>query len=341
MTALPQYERLEAPGLWRETPQAQRREVIVSFGDTSLVISDDRSTAALAHWSMAAVVRRNPGTRPAIFAPSEDPGEELEISDETMVEAIEKVQALIEAHRPHPGRLRRIGWVSTAVVALLGVALWLPGALIDQAARVLPAPKREEIGRLVLADLERSTGVACHSSAGDAALEALAERLGDMVQIAVLPHQLGGARILPGGVVALGQDTLIGLDTPEVAAGAILVARQAQAGEAPVHALLAWSGAVSALRLLVTGDLPAREIAGYGAALIATPVALPQRPAETDALLAAFKAAGVASTPYAYALDPTGETVLSLIEADPFRGAPAPEPVLPDAQWLALKDICS
>ncbi|SOC01839.1 hypothetical protein [Rhodobacter maris] len=341
MTALPQYERLEAPGLWRETPQAQRREVIVSFGNTSLVISDDRSSAALAHWSLAALVRRNPGTRPALFAPSEDPGEELEITDETMVEAIEKVQAMIEAHRPHPGRLRRIGWIGTGAVALFGLLLWLPGALVEQAARVLPAPKREEIGRMVLADLERSTGVACHSSAGDLALEALADRLGGVAQIAVLPHRLGGARILPGGVVALGQDTLIGLDTPEVAAGAILVAQAAQTGEAPVHAFLAWAGAGAALRLLVTGDLPAREITGYGAALIATPVALPQRPTETDALLAAFKTAGVASTPYAYALDPSGETVLSLIEADPFRGAPAPEPVLPDAAWLALKDICS
>lgn len=341
MTALPQYERLEATGLWRETPQTQRREVLVSFGDTSLVIADDRSTTALAHWSLAALVRRNPGARPAVFAPSEDPGEELEIGDETMVEAIEKVQAMIEARRPHPGRLRRIGWITTAIVALIGVAAWLPGALVDQAARVVPAAKRAEIGQRVLADLERTTGVACHSTEGDKALAALARRLSGVDQIAVLPRGLAGARILPGGVVALGEDTLAGPDTPEVAAGAILVAQRAQAGESPVHQLLDWAGARAALSLLVTGDLPAAQIRGYGAKLIDHPVPLPQDAAGTDALLSAFKAAGVASTPYAFARDPSGESALSLIEADPFRGAPAPAPVLQDAQWLALKDICS
>ncbi|MBZ4022724.1 hypothetical protein CKO11_09665 [Rhodobacter sp. TJ_12] len=340
MTALPQYERLEAPGLWRETPQAQRREVIVSFGDTSLVIADDRSATALTHWSLAALVRRNPGGRPAVFAPSEEPGEDLEIDDETMVEAIEKVQAALEARRPHPGRLRRIGWISAVAALAVGTVIWLPGALIDQAARVVPMAKRADIGRMMLADLERSTGVACHSTEGDKALEILAERLDGVAEIAVLPRALTGARILAGGVVALGQDTLIGPDTPEVAAGAILTAQFAQAGEMPVHALLDWAGAGAAFSLLTTGDLPARQIAGYGAALLATPVAPPTKQAKMDQLLAAFKAAGVASSPYAYALDPTGETVLGLIEADPFRGAPAPQPVLADAEWLALKDIC-
>ena len=38
MTALRKYEKLEATALWRETLATQRREVYVSFGDTSLVI---------------------------------------------------------------------------------------------------------------------------------------------------------------------------------------------------------------------------------------------------------------------------------------------------------------
>ena len=40
MTALSKYDRLEASGLWRPTPQDQRREVVVSIGDATLVISD-------------------------------------------------------------------------------------------------------------------------------------------------------------------------------------------------------------------------------------------------------------------------------------------------------------
>lgn len=341
MTALPQYDMLTAPGLWRETPQAQRREVVVSFGKTSLVIADPMSDRALAHWSLAALVRCNPGGRPALFAPSEEPGEELEIGDETLVEALEKVQAAIEARRPHPGRLRRISWLSGLAVLAAATAFWLPGALIDQATRVVPQAKQTDIGRMVLADLTRLTGLPCHSTEGDKALAALADRLHGISEIAVVPRGLKGARLLPGGVVALGQDTLTGPDTPEIAAGAILAAQQAQASESPVHAALSWAGAGAALTLLTSGDLPAAKLEGYGAVLLAAAPPAPGTEAEIEALLAAFKGAGVSSTPYAYAIDETGESVLSLIEADPFRGSAAPQPVLEDAQWLALKDICS
>ena len=59
-----------------------------------------------------------------------------------------------------------------------------------------------------------------------------------------------------------------------------------------------------------------------------------------EVLLSAFRAANLSSTPYAYMTDPSGESVLPLIEADPFKGKPAPVAVLKDAQWHALKAIC-
>ena len=33
MTALKEYQRLECTGLWKETSDSQRREVLVSFGE--------------------------------------------------------------------------------------------------------------------------------------------------------------------------------------------------------------------------------------------------------------------------------------------------------------------
>lgn len=56
-------------------------------------------------------------------------------------------------------------------------------------------------------------------------------------------------------------------------------------------------------------------------------------------LLALFRNAGVPSRPYALARDLSGETVLPLIEADPFPDG-APEPVLRDGDWLRLQSIC-
>lgn len=338
MTALPQYVRLESPGLWRDSLDAQRREVIVVFGDATLMLADARSAIPLTHWSLAALIRRNPGRKPAIFAPSDDPGEILEIADEDMIGAIEKVLSAIESGRPHPGRLR--GWLTGAIIVaiLAGIALWLPSGLINQAARVATDTRRQDVGRAILADMTRYTGAVCHSTAGDAALGVLAERLpGENLTIAIVPRGLkDGGRMLPGNVVAIGRRTLSGPDTPEAVAGAVVATEAAAAGLDPFLDFMKWAGARAALQLLVTGDLPRGVTRDYGKVVLDTPA-----PAVApEVLLSAFRAANLSSTPYAYMTDPSGESVLPLIEADPFKGKPAPVAVLKDAQWHALKAIC-
>lgn len=337
MTALPQYERLEALGLWRETTEAQRREVIVSFGDATLVIFDGRAERPLAHWSLAALVRHNPGKRPAVFAPSEEPGEDLEIEDEAMIAAIEKVQAALEAAQPHPGRLR--GWLTgAAVVGVLVLAVvWLPSALVEQAARIAPAATRAEIGRAILADMTRQTGSPCHSTGGDEALVALTDRLPGTAQIVIVPRGRDGGIVLPGNLVVLGREAVTGPETPEVIAGMVIATELTERGRNPMRPFLDWAGLGTSLRLLAGAQLPDDVVKGYGKVLLQE---TPPRPDDAS-LLKAFEAAGVSSTPYAYARDPTGESVLPLIEGDPFLGHSAPRPVLDEARWIALRDICN
>jgi hypothetical protein len=77
-------------------------------------------------------------------------------------------------------------------------------------------------------------------------------------------------------------------------------------------------------------------MAGYGELLLTE--AAPAIANET--LLAAFRAARISSTPYAYAQDKSGETTLPLIEADPFPKGSDPA-VLDDAGWLNLQSICT
>ena len=60
MTALAQYRRLEAVGQWRESEGAPPREVIVSFGQATLVFSDPGSEAPLTHWSLPAIINLTP-----------------------------------------------------------------------------------------------------------------------------------------------------------------------------------------------------------------------------------------------------------------------------------------
>ena len=69
-TALTQFQRLEAAGSWRPAPGEKLREVIVSIGEATLILSDPKSDAPLTHWSLPAVERLNPSVTPAIYTPA-------------------------------------------------------------------------------------------------------------------------------------------------------------------------------------------------------------------------------------------------------------------------------
>ena len=102
MTALTEFARLESGGLWRAAPNDQRREVTVSLGNATLVISDS-AERPLAHWSLPAIERMNVGERPALFTPASDGTETLEISDDLMIDAMEKIRKTVNRRRYRPG----------------------------------------------------------------------------------------------------------------------------------------------------------------------------------------------------------------------------------------------
>ena len=338
MTALLEYQRLECLGLWRERAQDQRRDVIVSFGDATLVIRETPSERALSHWSLPAVIRKNPGQTPAIFAPGDDTEEELEIDDDTMVAAIDKVHAIISGRQPHPGRLRGALMVTTAAIIVAIAVFWLPKALIAHTAGVLPDAVRHDIGEAILGDLQRLTGSPCNSADGSHALELLSERLlgAKGGRAVVVPDGLRTAIHLPGNLLVLGRNLVEDYDGPEVAAGFILAERLRASLRDPLPPALEFGGMRASFHLLTTGDLARHTFYGYGETLLATK----PMPLADDALLHQFKIANVGTSAYAYALDPSGETTLGLIEADPFANTGPAEPLLSDTDWVALQGIC-
>jgi hypothetical protein len=339
MTALTKYQRLESAGLWRENADAQRRDVVVNLGDSSLVLTDPRSEMPLGHWSLPAVVRLNPGTRPALYAPGADGPETLEIDDPDMIAALDTVHRAIEAARPRPGRLRG-AVIGAGVLSLVALAVfWMPGALIQHTARVLPPATRAQVGQIALADLVRVTGQPCSSPRGQDALTRLAQRVfpGQEPPAALVVRQgVPAALHLPGRQVVLNESLLASQDGPEVAAGYLIAERMRAESADPMIPLLTHAGLIATFRLLTTGRLSEDAVQGYAEVLIAAaPV-----PLADDPLLTRFAQAGLASTPYAWAVDPTGETVLPLIEGDPLRGLVA-EPLLTDESWISLQDICT
>ena len=339
MTVLKKYRKLESRGLWRDLPEAQKREVVVNLGDASLVLSDPRSDVALTHWSLPAIRRANPGARPAIYSPGEDATEVLELDDADMIAALETVAAAIASGRARPGRLRT-AILAGLLAAVLGVTfLLLPGALVRHTASVLPPATRGQIGALALTDLTRLTGAICENPGGVQALARLALRVFgpvDTPELVVVREGMEGALALPGERIVLSEVLIAVPDGPEVVAGHALAEALRAHGADPMIPLLQHAGTLATFRLLTTGGISAGAVQGHAETLLRrAKVPLPVEP-----LLERFRAAELPSAPYAYALDPTGEAVLGLIEADPWPKGP-PRPILSDEDWLRLQDICT
>jgi len=337
MTALTEFARLESVGLWRSAPDAQRREVGVSFGNATLVISDTAGRP-LTHWSLPAIERLNIGERPAVFSADADQVETLEISDDLMIDAMEKVRKTVKRRRAKPGRLRNVG-VLAVVAAMVGVGVfWLPDALIRQAQSVVPPVQRAEIGATLLGHIQRVTGPRCRSPLGSRSLDKLYTRVlgpGASGQVVVVPDGPETAIYLPGGLIVMNRDLVEDTEDPAVVAGHIIAAAAQARTADPLAVLLEEAGIGTTLTLLTTGEIDPDVLRSYAETLFVDP---PAR--ATDAvLLELFDERRVPSTPFAYGVDITGETTLGLIEADPMEGVPVPQ-ILTDADWISLQGIC-
>ncbi len=326
MTALQQYERLESPGLWRADAGAQRLDVIVSFGDATLVISDGAGRP-LTHWSLPAVCRNNPGTRPAVFTPAPNADETLEIDEAVMIDAIETVRKSVHRGRATPGRLRWVVRLGLIGAVIGGIATFGPRLLKAQTLSVISTAQRGEIGAAISQHLQTQLGQTCHSTKGRAALDALQMRLlGDGGHLTVLPTGLGLPVALPGGAILLDRHMVEDVDDPLIVAGQILATQSARLYVDPLKPVLDHAGTKVVLELYTTGNLPEGVLESYAATLPKAPRSFPP----VEVLQETFKRAQVLSTPY-YAF--SGFDV----------SASAPQttkPVLTDGQWVALQGIC-
>jgi hypothetical protein len=337
MTALTQYVRLESTGLWRPGPGAQRVEVTVSFGDATLVILD-AAGRPLSHWSLPAVIRIDTGAGPALYAPDGDASETLEIEDELMVAAIDRIRAAVERRAPRGGWLRQ--GVAGAVLGFVAVlaTVWLPGALSREAMTLVPEAKRTEIGARLLGHVQRETGATCRGAVGTQALAELGRRLfgenGGM-QIVVVPGALPQALDLPGGIVVLDRAMVEEAREPAVVAGHVLAAIAERTSPDSLAPVIEGAGFAGTMRLLMTGDLPGEVLETHAARLVAAAPVLP--PVATA--VAIFGRAGVPVTPWAEAVDPAGEVTAPLRAADPMAGGQG-VPLLTDDDWISLQGIC-
>lgn len=339
MTAMLKYQRLEATALWRPSgldgAQSQRRDVIISIGQASLVVSDLKDQA-LAHWSLAALERANPGQTPAIYHPSGDPDETLEIPDHEaeMIEAIETLRAAVSRGQSRPGRLRLLGMVVSVSAVVAGAVFWLPDAAREHTLKVVPEVKHHEIAQHIIEKSQRWTGPRCSETFAKDAINALQSRF-DLSHVVVLPDATAEATILPGRTLVLNRRALEGHEDPHVLGGHIIAAKVQATAVEPLEDVLRHVGLRATLALLTTGSLPEDAVSDYAETLARRP--MPNAP--TDALLAGFAQDTLSARPYALAQDPTGQTTRALIQGDAYANG-HDRAVLGDGEWVTMQSMC-
>lgn len=333
MTVLAKYQRLEAEGIWRSGAEAQRRDVIISIGDATITISAANGTA-LTHWSLPAMERVNPGERPALYRPSGDSPETLEVAEDEMTDALEQVLKAIRRGARGASPLRRLATVGIALVILGAAALWLPSATIRYAASLVPEVARTSIGASLLDEMDRVTGAPCASPAGLRALDNLALRLfdADGPDLVVLASTLRETSHLPGGTILISHTLVEDFETPEVLAGYVLAEDIRMGQEDPLARLLDFAGLRAALGLLLQGKVPETAMKRMAEGVVAS---TPGVVSDGD-LLTRLEARQVPAKPYALARDFSGRSTAALIEAN----LPAGPLVLEDGDWIALQRIC-
>ena len=335
MTALKEYDRLECTGLWRSGPAAQRREVAVSFGEATIVLTDMQNRA-LAHWSLAAIVLQKRSGNKTMLRPGPDSDESLEISDRAMLEALTKVQKAIARSHPHPGRIRLILALATVTVVGIVAAIWGPQAVISYASTVLPEVKRVQLGDALAQRIGQLAGPYCSSPEGINTAQKLADRLNTnkTLHLLILPGQRNLPVILPGGKVILFENMVTASNDPAVTAGYILLALAAYEHKDPLQAYLEQAGPLLSLSLVASNDLSDTQINQLAKIALSQPLTPPPQ----AALLNLFTTSKVSSS--AFARVKSSQKAQGLITQDPFL-AGSSYPVLTDGAWLGLQAICS
>lgn len=340
MTALEKYARLAGPGVWRSGRDAQRRDVEVSLGDSSLVISDSRAGHALAHWSLTAIQRLNRGQGPAVFAPGiEADGEVLELDEPLLIEALETIRAAL-GPKP-PARWLRLALIGGVTATVIAGAMILPGVLVERTAAIVPQAARAQIGRVALDGLTlASVGVRqCSGPDGRQALALLRDRvLGSDWRVVVMAGLPGlQSAHLPGQMVVLGDDLVSRLDSGEALAGWILAEAQAAQANDPLLDALRHAGVRATAALLTTGSLPDHALDDYARRRFARDPAVPA----PEALGAALAALGVSATDYVLSLGDSQPTLSQALADRPGNAALAAGRILTDGEWLTVQAICA
>ena len=333
-TALEQYVRLESLGLWKESPGAQKREVVVSFGRISLVLSDNNDSV-LTHWHLLAINRLNPNRHPALYSPGSSSSEIVEVSDPDMIEAIEYIRSSV----PRPGtrrtRLLRIVVAAVAAGAAAVGLFWLPGAIEERTLRVTPPARVQAVGDSLFREMAHVTGPECRSAVALPVLAKFAERLAPDEGISIHIVDLDGrdSAFLLGGHVLLDRSLLDWADGLDIAAGHALVEIAASRERDLFRELVDRVGTWHTVAFLMGRSFPPASLERH----VRFVLEQPRQARDPDFLRTLVADAGLTVEPLPQAIRPGDSRTGAGRTAEDGQ---TPPPVIDAVDWAALRATC-
>ena len=260
MTALDEYDRLEAVGILKCSEDDAGTEVVVTFGEATLTMNSlsNEGDRPITHWSLAAIDLVRETDEIAVYRLGDQTDETLETSDDTLRAALARVRTeRVAEAKPKPRNRRLQTAVGVLALGAIGYLL-LPGFVSNTASNMISPKRAEVLARDMHNMIEARTGPACENPAGVTALAKLSDRLNPGAETVFSIHDLGDVEYisLPAGRVLLNQQLL-----SEQVSNAVITA-WAAAGvsrsiESPaLSSLFEEGGFGDSLRFLSSGELP-------------------------------------------------------------------------------------
>ncbi|HEX2553149.1 MAG TPA: M48 family metallopeptidase [Microvirga sp.] len=338
---------------------ARARAVTLRFADALEIRSGGD---LLATWAYGEVRRRE--GPPGLMRLGTVAGPELarlEVADpEQQAEAAARCPALDAEEGGRGATVRIVGWSLAAAASVVLTAVFLVPLAADRLAGLVPPALERRLGAAVDNQVRATFGGAtCTSPAGEAALARLTRQIAGSlaeapeVEVAVLRSSLPNAFALPGGRIYLLDGLLRRAESPDEVAGVLAHEIGHVAHRDGLRRLLQ-TGGTSFLLGLLFGDVTG------GAAIVVVGRTLIDGAYSRDAERAADGFASRALAALGRSPEPLGRLLRRIDDGDgipPFLSShplsaerlaalgsrpvakPGP-PLLSDAEWQALRNIC-
>lgn len=372
MTALKRYDLLEAEGRYFDGKSATPREVVVKFGDASLMILDIQDMP-ITHWPLATLRSLGAAGPGLSLIPDFGGDERLTINDDEMAKAIRAVCPKLDEGEPVGGRrwTRVAAWAGLALGSVYLIIFHLLPAISDQLAELIPPEAEAAMGEemvdefaSILSGFEEPRF--CSTPDGTRALQKMVARAEAVstahlpLTVQVLDHKMVNAFALPGGQIVLFRGLIDKADSPEEVAGVLAHEIGHVVNRDPTRIALRSAGSAGLLGLLLGDFTGATVSVALSEALLRSGYQREAEAAADDFANAALGAQGLPTKPFAGFFLKLKEGVgeqpefLTHLASHPDLSGRANKaeaadqvgdlpftPALNDQDWVALQEICN